>query len=240
MISAEAVETGGRPELLRVVVGRERRNRVRQRDPAQLRPRVDVNVRRHARRVVERAGADEQDARARVAAVDRDLARRAAEDPLLLAAAAGYVDRRRLAGQQLDAVGFDQRVDDERAAGLPLAVEAVTAVREERVRRQPIPNLSAGAAAFEHVARDLPPKGSWGNQRLPHDSIGVRRFELRTSPTRTERATRLRHTPSGERVAIIGPWLSATRSSASPTNCSRSTASRSTGRPASRCSARTR
>ena len=26
--------------------------------------------------------------------------------------------------------------------------------------------------------------------------IGVRRFELRTSPTRTERATRLRHTPS--------------------------------------------
>ena len=35
--------------------------------------------------------------------------------------------------------------------------------------------------------------------------IGVRRFELRTSPTRTERATRLRHTPSGQRVAIIEP-----------------------------------
>ena len=34
--------------------------------------------------------------------------------------------------------------------------------------------------------------------------IGVRRFELRTSPTRTERATRLRHTPSAQRVAIIG------------------------------------
>ena len=29
--------------------------------------------------------------------------------------------------------------------------------------------------------------------------IGVRRFELRTSPTRTERATRLRHTPSGRK-----------------------------------------
>src|SRR5436190_12666272 len=31
--------------------------------------------------------------------------------------------------------------------------------------------------------------------------IGVPRFELGTSPTRTERATRLRHTPTGERVA---------------------------------------
>jgi dinuclear metal center YbgI/SA1388 family protein len=31
--------------------------------------------------------------------------------------------------------------------------------------------------------------------------IGVPRFELGTSPTRTERATRLRHTPSGSRVA---------------------------------------
>ncbi len=29
--------------------------------------------------------------------------------------------------------------------------------------------------------------------------IGVRRFELRTSPTRTERATRLRHTPNGRK-----------------------------------------
>src|SRR5579884_4329208 len=32
-------------------------------------------------------------------------------------------------------------------------------------------------------------------------SIGVPRFELGTSPTRTERATRLRHTPSGYRLA---------------------------------------
>ena len=33
-------------------------------------------------------------------------------------------------------------------------------------------------------------------------SIGVPRFELGTSPTRTERATRLRHTPSAPRVAV--------------------------------------
>src|SRR5215211_9446040 len=42
---------------------------------------------------------------------------------------------------------------------------------------------------------------SRGNQRFPRDSIGVPRFELGTSPTRTERATRLRHTPSGDRLA---------------------------------------
>ena len=104
-------------------------------------------------------------------------------------------------------------------------------MREQRVRREPVPNLPAGAAAFEHVACDL--LLVRGEPEFPHDSIGVRRFELRTSPTRTERATRLRHTPSAERVAIIGPWLSATRSSASPTEPLQvGTASPSTGRPA--------
>src|SRR5688572_20046710 len=33
--------------------------------------------------------------------------------------------------------------------------------------------------------------------------IGVPRFELGTSPTRTERATRLRHTPRGHRLAEV-------------------------------------
>src|SRR5213075_824714 len=42
---------------------------------------------------------------------------------------------------------------------------------------------------------------SRGNRRFPRDSIGVPRFELGTSPTRTERATRLRHTPSARRLA---------------------------------------
>ena len=35
----------------------------------------------------------------------------------------------------------------------------------------------------------------------PCQLIGVRRFELRTSPSRTERATRLRHTPSARSIA---------------------------------------
>src|SRR5687767_11401121 len=35
------------------------------------------------------------------------------------------------------------------------------------------------------------------------DAIGVPRFELGTSPTRTERATRLRHTPRSHRLAQV-------------------------------------
>jgi hypothetical protein len=111
-----------------------------------------VDVGRDGRRVVERAGADEANARAGVTAEDGDLARGATEDPLLLAAAAGHVDRLRLPGEQLDAVRLDQHVDDERAPGLPLAVQAVTAVREERLRREPISNLTTGTAAFAHLA----------------------------------------------------------------------------------------
>jgi hypothetical protein len=40
-----------------------------------------------------------------------------------------------------------------------------------------------------------------GEPGFPHAQIGVPRFELGTSPTRTERATRLRHTPSQHRLA---------------------------------------
>ena len=55
----EPLETRGRPQRLRVVVVVERRRRVGQRDPRQLRSRVDVRVGRDARRVVQRAAADE-------------------------------------------------------------------------------------------------------------------------------------------------------------------------------------
>src|SRR5437660_3404613 len=148
------VETVGRPQLLHVVIGRECRNRVRKNDPAQLRSCVDVHIGRDARRVVERATPDKPNTRA-VAAEDRHLADRAAEDPLLLSAAARYVDRVRLAREELDPVGLDQQVDDERTSGLPLAVQAVTAMCKERLRPKPIANLPAGAAAFKHVGHNL-------------------------------------------------------------------------------------
>src|SRR5436305_13141218 len=44
-----------------------------------------------------------------------------------------------------------------------------------------------------------------GGTKVPPRAIGVPRFELGTSPTRTERATRLRHTPSRNRLAKPQP-----------------------------------
>ncbi len=46
-----------------------------------------------------------------------------------------------------------------------------------------------------------------GEPLFPHVLIGVPRFELGTSPTRTERATRLRHTPSAHRVPAPRPGM---------------------------------
>src|SRR5919198_3497817 len=51
---------------------------------------------------------------------------------------------------------------------------------------------------------DVRKEGLMGEPGVPPCQIGVPRFELGTSPTRTERATRLRHTPSGNRLAPGG------------------------------------
>src|SRR5512132_16057 len=67
------------------------------------------------------------------------------EDLLSAAVVARHVDLLRLSREQLDTVALDQQVDDERAAGLPLAIQAMTAVDEERLRRQPVANFPAGA-----------------------------------------------------------------------------------------------
>ena len=51
-----------------------------------------------------------------------------------------------------------------------------------------------------HKAPQREKEGARGGTRGSPTGIGVPRFELGTSPTRTERATRLRHTPSPNRV----------------------------------------
>src|SRR3954447_25765344 len=78
----EPTEAVGGPELLGVVVLVEARHSVGQDHPPDLRARVDVHVRRDVGRIVERASANEAHLRAAVLAEDRDLAVRAAEDPL--------------------------------------------------------------------------------------------------------------------------------------------------------------
>src|SRR5262249_54784504 len=85
-----------------------------------------------------------------VLAEHRDLALGTAIDPLRAAVVARQVDRVRRAGQELDAVGLDQQVDHERAARLALAVQAVAAVRDERLIRQPVADRATRAAAFPH------------------------------------------------------------------------------------------
>src|SRR5215211_4852285 len=70
---AKPLETRRRPERPRVVIDLERGHAFRERDPGHLGARVDVDVRLDARRLVERARADEEDLRPRVDAVDRNL-----------------------------------------------------------------------------------------------------------------------------------------------------------------------
>src|SRR2546422_7644143 len=50
-----------------------------------------------------------------------------------------------------------------------------------------------------------PMTSSRGKHGFPRALIGVPRFELGTSPTRTERATRLRHTPRRQTEYRLGP-----------------------------------
>src|SRR4029079_15441174 len=64
------------------------------------------------------------------------------------AVVARHVDRLRVAGEELDPVGLDQQVDDEGAAGLALAVQAVAAVDEERIRAEVVADRPARTPAF--------------------------------------------------------------------------------------------
>ena len=61
-----------------------------------------------------------------------------------------------------------------------------------------------------------------GEPRGSPTLVGVPRFELGTSPTRTERATRLRHTPSAQSVATSRAILGSCFAQCSSTSTSRS------------------
>src|SRR5215213_10203993 len=176
------------PQLLRVVVDVERRNRVRERHPRKLRAREDVNVGRDRRRVVECAGANEPDLATRVLAVERHLARRAPPDPLLLAAATRDGDGLRLAGEKLHSVGLDQDVDHERAARLSLAVQAVAAVDEEGIGREAVANGAAGTTAVEGHGTTSTTARQRRTRRRAARRVGGHRRRRRRPPRRASRA----------------------------------------------------
>src|SRR5207248_1240582 len=98
-----------------------------------------------------RAAADEAHVGIGVLAEHRHLAAGAAEDALRTAVVARDVDRLRRAGEQLDAVGLDQHVDHECTPRLPLTVQTMAAVDEERVGPKPITHLPACAATFHRT-----------------------------------------------------------------------------------------
>jgi hypothetical protein len=116
-------------------------------------------VGRDSRRLIEGTAANEPHLGTAVLAEDRHLAGWTTEDPLLASVVARHVDRLRVAREQFHAVGLDQQVDHESASGLPLAVQAVTAMREERIGRKPVANRSAGAATLTWGAHGAPPRG---------------------------------------------------------------------------------
>jgi hypothetical protein len=145
---AKALQTLDRPQLVGVVVHVERRRCLRQGHPSNLRPGKDVHVGGDNARVIERSAADVAHLRRAVLAKDGDLTVRTAKDPLDAAVVAWRFNEMRCSLEDLHGVSLDEQVDDERAACLALAVQAVTAMDEHGLVHQPIPNSPARAPAL--------------------------------------------------------------------------------------------
>jgi hypothetical protein len=137
-----------------------------------------VNVRCYGCRIVERTGANETDLARGLLAEDCYLTGRATPNLLLFAAAARDGDRLRLAREKPHPVGFDQQVGDERAPGLPLTVQTMTAMDEQRSGHNPVANGAARAAALKWSAHSHLQQG-WSpdcTSGPAHESIGVVRW----------------------------------------------------------------
>jgi hypothetical protein len=120
-----------RPQLAWVVVDRVRRHALGQTEPTDLGACVDVDVWSDAGRVVQRASAHEPHPRSTVCAEYGDPTARTAEDPLHTAVITRHLDWLWCNCEDLDALRLDQQIDDEGAAGLALAVQAMTAMNEQ-------------------------------------------------------------------------------------------------------------
>src|SRR5437762_1777469 len=111
-------------------------------------------------------------------------------------------------GEQFYPVGLDQQVDDERASGLPLAVKAVTTVREERIGCQPVANRSAGAATLTRNAHDL-----LLEDRATELDGAPHAASTASSPIHAARSSSSARTPCVMmRVNLTSSWIAFTRS----------------------------
>jgi hypothetical protein len=110
-----------------------------------------VDVRRQAVRFIERTDANEVDsvAGSSVVAPNRDATPRTAGDFLALATISWCVDNLNFSLEYLHTIGFNQRVQGKRCAGLPLARTAVAAMDEQRPCGHAIAHETASAAAVK-------------------------------------------------------------------------------------------
>jgi hypothetical protein len=153
----EAFEAGLRPELAGLVVIAERRRSLRQLEPLRFPPGVDVHVRLQRARLVERADAHEADVGSMsVVAPNRRLTPGAAVD-VVRTVLARHRHGHRVAAEQLDRPGFDDRVEHERAARQPLAIVAMAAVDEHWLVEELVADGSAGAAAGDFLCHSERP-----------------------------------------------------------------------------------
>jgi hypothetical protein len=178
-----ASETLLRPVFVAIVVFSDSGPARRQDHPRLLRYREDMDIRRQAIWVIQRADANEiyNIAGARIVAPQSDMTRRTARDLLSLAAIRGRPYNVWRASQKNNAVSFDHRIKGERSARLTLAPAAIAAVNKKRLtghavaygatRASTIPSRSRplGPHPFTHLARCSAARA------LLHDASTLRR-----------------------------------------------------------------
>jgi nucleotide-binding universal stress UspA family protein len=91
-----------------------------------------------------------------------------------------HIDRLWSASEYLDAVGLDEQIYDEGAPGLALAIDAVAAVRKERLVREPVADGAASTAAVASGAHRAPGYLGWSATRVVERvDTGLRLIEAR-------------------------------------------------------------
>ena len=105
--------------------------------------------------LIKRGDPDEtQSAAPAIVAPQRKLAGLATIDIMRMAAIGGQRYDCRLAGEKLNPIGLDQRIDGKGAARLPLAVRTVAAMHEHRPGMQAISDTAAKALAVTNLGHD--------------------------------------------------------------------------------------
>ena len=149
----QSLEACLRPNLLRVVILFKGVRPLGKLKPGHLVARINVDVRPQGARVVECSNAHESDlGAAAVVAPKRHLAFAAAID---VVRTIGAMNRHgfQVATEEPYGGGFDNRIEDKGAAGVSLAIGAVTAVHGHRGGEELVAHVAAGTTAAKFLSR---------------------------------------------------------------------------------------